>query len=1053
MARIAEHLILGLAILAVAVGSAAMAAGDNAAALGVSAARYGLTESYVSVDAIPDFPRKSETDTFRVAQIDGTTPANILWPGEKVGLTLQFVNKTDRPLKMVGKVHVIGIALASSPEDMFKVAIKRLSEEGVEPIAVELPSKGYQNVTIAPTIPERFGGYALLVEMDGQEPLFVAGVVRTFKNPSLGYEYRLCMDIQNARALVRLGAAPNRIGFPCIPADHPEFEERLAKLAQKLRELKTAGLPVTVEFGHETPWNDSIQPLGHARHELDANGRMKNTYGVDIAPSPAIDPGLKKAIKRLAMEYGWPKGPINAMKLWNEPWEGGSIAGWAADCIRYRELYTVMCEAVEEARKEGNVQILLGGCDSSSNTFDKLFPDGDDKFLKWLDFSSIHYQGLAPASTVKAWVDRKHPNGRVRVWDTESWCANSDDRVASTIASMYAAGHDRVLAIHSQRIVSPECEIDVMTDKGMEKREVTQAWPVGAAIGAVQHFIGNREFDRIVLESLPWVYAFKGQNAAGGAANVEDGTLVIVGDITPVFQDNIPLFRNVRCLDEVSAKRELHAKLAVMDAHSPERQDVERAFRKRLPLTNVTMTIADPEGRFGLYDYYGNSIPAKSGRLVIPLDDHGYYLCGDGKAGSFLALIDAVKQAEIKGLQPAQVVCTDMLAPISQRPTMQVELTSMLNRPVTGKLDLKVGKLKIEYPAQITLAPRERKVIEVKVMGGEADASNDYPLSLSFDAGADGLALHTETMHCNVIARKTINVDGTLKDWNGVLPQTIVGDGSVNRTQAEVAWKPYEAFDANARKGLATTWMAYDGAFFYFAAKVADDTPDGGTLRFKTMDHDAFFYPDKVTILEKGEDGKERAVEHKWPEGVRRYSYGYPFILPCGNAPALDNVQIAFNAVPEADKPWYPFPPGTMQGFTSDWCTDYEYDLNQVAAKYGGGTELWRQRHPLMPNKHFFPRQPKSPMDGPVAAGKLVIRHDGNTRITECAIPWAEIPHVKAALDAGKTIGFTVRVNDNSGVGCMELARHRSVSRQNNNAFKPDWSEHWANEVRFSFER
>jgi len=338
-------------------------------------------------------------------------------------------------------------------------------------------------------------------------------------------------------------------------------------------------------------------------------------------------------------------------------------------------------------------------------------------------------------------------------------------------------------------------------------------------------------------------------------------------------------------------------------------------------------------------------------------------------------LLDAVQKARVMGLQPVQVVCRDMLEPISKNPTLQIELASMLDRPVTGTLELKIGKLKIEYSKQITLAPRERKIIEAKVIGGEADASNDYPLSLIFDAGSDGIALHDEVMHCNVIAKKTVQIDGKIDDWVGVLPQTIVGDGSVTRTQAEVAWKPYEAFDASAKKGLATTWMAYDESFFYFAAKVADDSPDGGTLRFETMDHDSFFYPHKVTKVKKDDAGKEQTVDLEWPAGVRRYSYARPFILPCGNSPNFDNVQIAFNAVPEADKPWYPFPPGTMKGFVSDWCTDYEYNLDQVVAKFGGGTELWRQRHPLMPNKHFFPRQPKSPMDGPVAHPFRCHRH------------------------------------------------------------------------------
>jgi hypothetical protein len=106
-----------------------------------------------------------------------------------------------------------------------------------------------------------------------------------------------------------------------------------------------------------------------------------------------------------------------------------------------------------------------------------------------------------------------------------------------------------------------------------------------------------------------------------------------------------------------------------------------------------------------------------------------------------------------------------------------------------------------------------------------------------------------------------------------------------------------------------------------------------------------------------------------------------------------------------------------------------------------------------MPYKHFYPRQPKSPADGPVKDGKLVTRREGNGRVVECAIPWSEMPHAKARLDAGQTIKFSFRVNDDADVGCLELARGRSASKQNFAAFRVDWKEHWANEIEFGFEK
>ena len=87
------------------------------------------------------------------------------------------------------------------------------------------------------------------------------------------------------------------------------------------------------------------------------------------------------------------------------------------------------------------------------------------------------------------------------------------------------------------------------------------------------------------------------------------------------------------------------------------------------------------------------------------------------------------------------------------------------------------------------------------------------------------------------------------------------------------------------------------------------------------------------------------------------------------------------------------------------------------------------------------------------SAANAEIRRDEAFRYVELALPWSEIPEVKAARDAGMPIKFTYRVNDNAGrTGCMELAYGRSVSKRNTCAFRPSWVEHWANEVAFGWE-
>jgi hypothetical protein len=212
-------------------------------------------------------------------------------------------------------------------------------------------------------------------------------------------------------------------------------------------------------------------------------------------------------------------------------------------------------------------------------------------------------------------------------------------------------------------------------------------------------------------------------------------------------------------------------------------------------------------------------------------------------------------------------------------------------------------------------------------------------------------------------------------------------------------------------------------------------------IRFANRNDDSYFYPDRAA----GMDGATLF----WPPGVRHYSYRKHFDVPSGSG-EHDNVQIAFNVLP--NKPWLPNPPGIMPHFVMYWDTDYEYALNPVAKAYGGGTEIWRLQAPGIPRKHFFPRQPKSPIDGgPVSTGKLVIRHDNSTRIVEAAIPWSEMPEVYALIRSGKTVKFSCRVSDNKGPA-HELATGRSVSITNSITFHDDWKTHWANEIEFSAE-
>jgi hypothetical protein len=958
-----------------------MFAGSAHAQMTTGAAMEGFSEAF-------DITAKG----WSIQQTSCSLGANALWPGEEAAFT--FFVQPGQPFKGAVKVDVIHYGTKGKPGDWWKPVVFKIADTSSTVVDVDLPAEG-GFVTVKPPIGDTFGGYALIIDRGDRGRAFAATCVRVpAPEPGrvwlptyamdLGWPHEMSPVVFNVFQRLGVKGARTEGGYNTLRDAHVDWA-----MANDLTLLLTVGCGGTPR---------EQMPLGRGRPWLRENGELIEGVKEDLAWLPSFDPEFKRYLKDVLIQHGWPKGPINAVELWNEPWEGVSISGWGADVLRYREIYQVMAEAVLEARQEAGVKVLIGGACSSANTRDKLFCDGTDTFLPWLDFVSIHYQPLAADPVLEPkWMHRQGDYGRVRVWDTESWVANSDDRVAAVIASMRAMGQDRTAGIYAGNVFTSQKP----TIHGKEYA-VAQVWAPGAAVAACQKFIGQRAFKEILFKNgLPWVFVFDGLPARVGGertgpVNPDDGTVVIAGDLGASYDKNRTLFRSV-----VLTK-------------------------------NAQMEIEDGDGQFILHDFYGNPMPSKAGRIAVPLHELGYFLRTDGGPGSFQKLLAALAKGKLAGLDPVEIVACDPTAPISSQPKLRLKITNVLNRSVKGTLSVTLEGLTVE-PAQqtVTLAGNETREVDFTITGGAADAANNYKLLATFDAGADGTKRHAEQMHVNVIARRSITVDGELDDWQGAIPQTSAQTVSANAS--EKAYLPFQNWDRQSSSGNVTAWLAHDDAFFYFAARVPRME---GLIRYETRDDDDFFYPEKVTS-----NGKELT----WPAGVRRFSYRKDFDIPSGNG--KHNVQIAFNVIPPEEKAYLQYPAGTMPRFSAYFDTDYEFALNQVGTAYGGGTEIFCLQRPGMMRKHFFPRQPKAPIDGGPVKGnaKLVVKDNQ----VECAIPWSELPEVKQRRDAGETIKFSFRVNQ--GDNAFELAAGRSVSKDNPLTFHNDWSTHWANELEFAF--
>jgi len=1160
-------------------------------------------------DAVFGLSGASPANRYSVVYLGCDSPGNILFPSEQPEFRFQIKNETNQPLVTDGKADLVPFGTKGIPGDIWLPSVYAAGETKSLPIRVDVPPGGTQQVKVKFDIPEQLGGYAIIFDLGANGRQFGTSLARTFTSKSEKIQYpKMSLDsIVGADALDRMGVQAVRMEWGFEPDNQGSWD----RLDQMMKDFEKKNITVLLLFE-----GGGKQPMGKILRRWLGDDDVMLDNAADAAWMPEQDAEFQATVTKICAKYGWPRGPLTAVSLWNEPWEGISISGWGADMIRFRTLYKAMAEGVEDARKQG-ADVLVTGCDSSTNSWDKLFPDGKNDYLKWLDACTVHYQGIAAPSTYKLWLNRKGPHGRVQIWDTESWVANTDDRVATIEATDRAAGYDRSMGVYRGNVTT-EHDVTLRQADGTDRMNVAyDAWPLAASIGASQHFFGERQFKEFLFpKGLPWIFVFDGLNG-----NADDGTVVIVGDLGEVLGENAFPFRSVRGLKEVQQKEDIKAKLASLPADAPERAELQKSLEEAEVLSGGLLSMP-PSEHFHVYDFYGNPLPLVNGQVQVPLDFRGYYVRSDGSPGSFAKLLDALRSARIEGYEPLNIVAHDALKPFSEGGEFRLTLSNILNRPIQGKLRVEIPGLKIKAPTELSFAPFETKEIALKITGIPYE-DNSYSLKLAFDAGADGKAIHDETLHVNQIAKRTITVDGKLGDWKGVLPQSITAKGTGAPTLTEAAWLPFKNFAHDLKAGVATSYMAYDNHYFYFAAKIADDSPDDGTFRFATLDPNQFFYPetsyeidrdkrlqpqevswtptnpsdalrmsaadpnardlklwnsgtvaglgfviqspaDKVLqlalylvgadsgktvvqitnrqsgkiILRKeiensptgayvvfniegqvhitvrgsknnpvsvggvfldkadsdnlptdvqaqlvGIDSQTRGdwlnkygklgqwlaggagqfpgdvsieggalIEHRWPDGVRRFTYRKDVVLPSGNYPNFDNVQIAFNVLPQADKITIANPPGTMPDFVPGQDTDYEFALNKVAAQFGGGTEIWRLRVPGMPSKNFYPREPISPEDGPVKGGKLVETREGNTRIVEAAIPWSEIPEVKTAADAGKSVKFSFRINDNKGIG-MELAEERSVSKLNPHTFHVEWVKHWGNEVEFGFEK
>ena len=347
---------------------------------------------------------------YDIKTIYSSAPANVFWPGEKVKFTFQLISNTEDFIDVNASIYVIHYGARGVPNDIWLPEMYKIEELQTISTPVKISPNGYIDMEILPEIPDIFGGYAIVFDLGKYGRRLATSFVRSMKPSPVKMQYpKQSLDDLGVDFLSRIGVQAIRYGASYCPTTMSNYQNEMRRMDAEMKRYKDNNITVLLMFGE----GQSQTPLGTQRSFLDENGVYKRTKQ-DYSWLPSLDEDFKKYVKELCLKHGWPNGPVTAVSLWNEPWEGISISGWQADMLRYREIYKAMAEGVMEARKEG-VDVLIGGCDSNSNAWDKLFSDGTMDMLPFFDFLSIHYQGMESPVLYPEWNNRKDHKGRVLI--------------------------------------------------------------------------------------------------------------------------------------------------------------------------------------------------------------------------------------------------------------------------------------------------------------------------------------------------------------------------------------------------------------------------------------------------------------------------------------------------------------------------------------------------------------------------------------------------------------------------------------------------------------
>ena len=738
------------------------------------------------------------------------------------------------------------------------------------------------------------------------------------------------------------------------------------------------------------------------------------------------------------------KQTVRAGDVLNEPWDGGSLSGWHGNGGHYREILRYLSLGAHAA--DPTFTVLAN--DSPMNIEDNLLPVPGT--VDFVDAFSIH--------TFRPYNDfivAQYGAYGKRVWDTESWVgAGASDIVCQTaleLAQGYVKvqplstnsafmelkpGQHKKKANQAKKSKSAKKSQPAASAKQAEKEAKKErrkqifatptpadseppppyAAPTAQALSVLLHFIEDTDFYREARpESASWMFVFKGR----GAGPAPDKNAAIIAG-REQKRGNMPWYR---------------------------------------VQSDGTLSIADADRVLTAYDVKGNPLPRSGPSIEIPLTATVYYVVSSKGADD---LVEQLRAATIRGLEPVQVALSDFTRPLAENPPLRVRVTNAYNVPVSGSVEIKAPagwSLASASQPLAALGPGATVELSFAVAATKPLPINRYSFTVTVKTDK-GNVVWSEELSATLLVKGTPPLEGTADAWQklGALPVYLSGGKTAADSFLQYTMPFLNLQDQNDTGYVAEFMGMWDEQNFYLLADINDPTEK---LR---------------ASMAKGTWFTMYPAPNDW-------EYWGPHSVPGG---AGDVLNVCFNVLPYGEKQIANFPPAAQKKVDPKWrvnIADYEYSLylgkqnKQVPGDYqeavkelkasgaSGGLrqprfeevgpplpEVWRLMAPGLARRNYLPLCPTTqPDQGFVPDAKLHITREKNVWHYRAAIPWSEMPLVKPLAMQHRPVKFSFTCKNDGRTAVSWSNESRSIARPGQEIVHPTFEQGWSPDTEWGF--